>query len=69
MITTWQKILAIILGIVFGLVVGYICIKPHIENDTAPITKNMNTNDVFEQYLNNNDNYNTIENQNFESQN
>lgn len=54
MITTWQKILAVFIGIAFGLVVGYICIKPHLEDTSVPTTQNLNTNDVFEQYLNNN---------------
>lgn len=56
MITTWQKYLVIFIGIVFGIIVGYICIKPHIENTNIPNTQNLNTNDVFEQYLNNDSN-------------
>lgn len=56
MITTWQKYLVIFIGIVFGIIVGYICIKPHIENTNIPNMQNLNTNDVFEQYLNNDSN-------------
>lgn len=59
MITTWQKILAIFIGIVFGLIVGYICIKPQLEDNNVPTTQNINTNDVFEQYLYTNNTQNT----------
>ena len=59
MITTWQKILAIFIGIVFGLIVGYICIKPHLEESNVPATQNLNTDNVFEQYLYTNNTENT----------
>lgn len=62
MMTTWQKMLVIFIGIVFGLIVGYICIKPHIEKESAPVMQNINTNDVFEQYLNSNENTNNNSN-------
>lgn len=54
MVTTWQKMLAITIGIAFGLIVGYICIKPHLENSSIPETQNTYSNDVFNQYLKNN---------------
>lgn len=56
MITTWQRILVVTIGIIFGLIVGYICIKPHLESVSNPMTQNTNTKDVFEQYLNSNNN-------------
>lgn len=58
MITTWQKILVVTIGVIFGLIVGYICIKPHMENINDTEKTNNNTVDVFEQYLNTNDNKN-----------
>ena len=58
MMTTWQKMLAIFIGIVFGIIVGYICIKPHL-NANSDDTQDVNTNDVFEQYLNNNNSIST----------
>ena len=55
MITTWQKMLAIIIGLVFGLIVGYICIKPHLENNVEPeVIQNTNSYDVIDQYVYNN---------------
>lgn len=62
MITTWQRILVILIGIFFGLIVGYICIKPHLENTSNTTVQNINTNDVFKQYLNNNENNNNNNN-------
>ncbi len=62
MITTWQKILAIFIGIIFGTIVGYICIKPHLEDASIPTTQNVNTDNVFEQYLNNDSNNDSNDN-------
>lgn len=62
MITTWQKILAVSIGLIFGAIVGYICIKPHLEDNSIPTTQNVNTNDVFEQYLNNDSNNDSNDN-------
>lgn len=64
MMTTWQKMIAIFIGIVFGIIVGYICIKPHLKDDSVPATQNITTNDMFDQYLKNDSNTNVTDNQN-----
>ena len=61
--TTWQKMIAILVGIVFGVIVGYICLKPHVEEFNSMFFNNTENNNVFDQYVdgNNKSNNNSIE--------
>ena len=61
--TTWQKMIAVLVGIVFGVVVGYICIKPHVDEFNSMFTNNTENNNVFDQYVDGKDynNNNSVE--------
>ena len=50
--TTWQKMVAVLVGIIFGGIVGYICLRPHIDDFNSMFTNNnKETNNVFDQYV------------------
>ncbi|MBR3162820.1 MAG: hypothetical protein IKF17_01800 [Clostridia bacterium] len=58
MITTWQKIIIVLICIFLGGSVGYILIKNNVKKIDLPSNQNHAVNTVFNQYVTENNNTN-----------